>query len=71
MTATLKFNLPDEQDEHDCALRGVEWRATAADMAEWLKRKRDGDLGEAEDNAYAEARQYLFSILEERGLQLW
>jgi hypothetical protein len=71
VTATLTFTLPEEQDEHDCALHGVEWRATASDMAEWLKRKRDGNLSEEEDSAYAEARQYLFSILEQRGLALW
>jgi hypothetical protein len=71
VTAALTFNLPEEQEEHDCALHGVEWRAVAMEMAEWLKRKRDGDLSEVEDNAYAEARQYLFSILEERNLVLW
>jgi hypothetical protein len=71
MTATLTFSLPEEQEEFQNASNGTDWRMVAMDMAEWLKRKRDGDLSEAEDSAYQSARDQLFALIEDRGLSLW
>jgi hypothetical protein len=41
--ATLRFALPEEQQEHECALRGVETAALLRDVLDRLsKRMNDG-----------------------------
>ena len=71
MTATLTFTLPEEQEEFDRAAKGSDWRMVVEDTDGWLRSKlKHDDLTPEQDAAYEEARKYLFSILEERGLQL-
>ena len=72
MTATLQFSLPDEQEEFQCAVDGSEWKSAMDDMSNWLRAKlKYEELTPEQDAAYEEARKHLFTILEERGLQLW
>ncbi len=72
MTATLTFTLPEEQEEFYHAAKGADWRMVVEDMDGWLRSKlKHDDLTPEQDAAYEEAQKYLFSILEERGLQLW
>jgi hypothetical protein len=71
VTATLTFTLPEEQEEFDRAAKGSDWRMVVEDTDGWLRSKlKHDDLTPEQDAAYEEARKYLFSILEERGLQL-
>jgi hypothetical protein len=72
MTATLAFDLPEEQELFDRAVKGSDWRMVVEDMDGWLRSKlKHEELTPEQDAAYEEARKHLFSILEERGLQLW
>ncbi len=72
MTATLTFTLPDEQEEFYLAAKGADWRMVVEDTDGWLRSKlKHDDLTPEQDAAYEEARKHLFTILEERGLQLW
>jgi hypothetical protein len=72
VTATLTFTLPEEQEEFYHAAKGADWRMVVEDTDGWLRSKlKHDDLTPEQDAAYEEARKYLFSILEERGLQLW
>jgi hypothetical protein len=72
VTATLTFTLPEEQEEFYHAAKGADWRMVVEDMDGWLRSKlKHDDLTPEQDAAYEEAQKYLFSILEERGLQLW
>jgi hypothetical protein len=72
VTATLTFTLPEEQEEFYHAAKGAEWRIVVEDMDGWLRSKlKYEELTPEQDAAYEEARKHLFSILEERGLQLW
>ena len=71
MTATLTFTLPEEQEEFQCAVDAVQWKSAMDDMSNWLRAKLKYDeLTPEQDAAFEEARKYLFSILEERGLSL-
>jgi hypothetical protein len=71
MTATLAFDLPEEQELFDRAVKGSDWRMVVEDLDGWLRSKlKHEELTPEQDAAYEEARKYLFSILEERGLQL-
>jgi hypothetical protein len=72
VTATLTFTLPEEQEEFYLAAKGADWRCVVEDMSNWLRSKlKYEELTPEQDAAYEEARKHLFSILEERGLQLW
>jgi hypothetical protein len=72
VTATLTFTLPEEQELFDRAVKGGDWRMVVEDLDGWLRSKlKHDDLTPEQDAAYEEARKYLFTILEERGLQLW
>jgi hypothetical protein len=72
VTATLTFTLPDEQEEFYLAAKGADWRMVVEDTDGWLRSKlKHDDLTPEQDAAYEEARKHLFTILEERGLQLW
>jgi len=72
VTATLAFTLPDEQEEFICAVKGADWRMVVEGMDGWLRSKlKHEELTPEQDAAYEEARKHLFTILEERGLQLW
>jgi hypothetical protein len=72
MTATLAFDLPEEQELFDRAVKGSDWRMVVEDTDGWLRSKlKHDDLTPEQDAAYEEARKHLLTILEERGLQLW
>jgi hypothetical protein len=72
VTATLTFSLPEEQQEFDYAVKGSDWHIVVEDMSNWLRSKlKHEELTPEQDAAYEEARKHLFTILEERGLQLW
>ena len=72
MTATLTFQLPEEQEEFYLAAKGADWRMVAEDMDGYLRgRLKHEDLPPDADKALDEARQRLHEFVAERGLSLW
>jgi hypothetical protein len=66
MKAVLKFNLPDEKEEFDDAVRGGVYRAALSDMENWLrsKIKYDDTLDEKTRSAFEASRDALFEIYD-------
>ena len=73
MTATLTFNLPEDQHEHQLALDGWKWKAVVSDIAEKLRThlKHDDDLSEEVAKALWNLRNEMFQNIEDRGLELY
>jgi hypothetical protein len=72
VTATLTFQLPDEQEEFYYAAKGADWRIVVEDMDAHLRSKlKYEDLPEDVDAALDAARQHLHALVAERGLSLW
>lgn len=62
MTATLTFQLPEEQDEFKYAIHGRDWRSVICDLDEDLRLKiKHGDS----PGSFAEAREMLHTLLSE------
>ena len=71
MTATLTFSLPEEEEEFDRAVQGSDWRMVVEDLDAHLRsRLRHEDLTDEVHAALERARTHLYTLLEERGLQL-
>lgn len=63
-TATLKFNLPDEDAEFHMALHGHEFYAVVSDMDNWLRSKlKYGHEFKSADEALEEARKELRDLM--------
>jgi hypothetical protein len=72
VTATLTFQLPEEQEEFYLAAKGADWRCVLEDMDAHLRsRLKYEDLPEEADKALDAARQHLHALVAERGLSLW
>lgn len=73
MTATLTFNLPEDQYEHQLALDGWKWKAVVSDIADKLRThlKHDDDLSEEVAKALWNLRNEMFQNIEDRGLELY
>jgi hypothetical protein len=73
VTATLTFQLPEEQEEFYLAAKGADWRCALEDMDGYLRGrlKYEEDLSEDVDAALDAARQKLHEFIAERGLSLW
>jgi uncharacterized protein (DUF1800 family) len=72
VTATLTFQLPEEQEEFYLAAKGADWRIVVEDMDAHLRsRLKYEDLPEDVDAALDAARQHLHALVAERGLSLW
>jgi uncharacterized protein (DUF1800 family) len=72
VTATLTFQLPEEQEEFYLAAKGADWRIVVEDMDAHLRSKlKYEDLPKDVDAALDAARQHLHALVAERGLSLW
>ncbi len=69
MTATLTFQLPEEQDEFQTAVDGAKWRLTVQEMDEWLRVKVKHSEGDVSN--YDEAREMLHELLAGNGLSIY
>ena len=69
MTATMTFQLPEEQDEFQTAADGAKWRLTVQEMDEWLRVKVKHSEGGVSD--YSWARQMLHELLAGNGLSIY
>lgn len=68
MTATLSFQLPEEQSEFQVAVDGVKWYSTVQELDEWLRTKIKHGSGETAQ--YEEVRNALRDILSDNLLSL-
>jgi hypothetical protein len=69
MTATLTFQLPEEQDIFQVAVDSGKWRATVQEMDEWLRGKVKHGEGDVSD--YVSARETLHELLTCNGLSIY
>ena len=68
MTATLTFQLPEEQELLQVAVDSGKWRSAVIDMDQWLRGKVKH--GPCETEQYQEARSILHDILGDNGLSI-
>ena len=70
MTATLRFRLPDDRYEYECAYRGADYRSALDEIGEWLRRKvKYAEIPECAKAAFTEASEALWSIRSDHGLE--
>jgi hypothetical protein len=71
MEATLKFDLPEERDDHIVAVHAADLYLTLLDMDNWLRNKlKYGHDLKTADEALEIARDKLFDVMEDRGVNL-
>jgi hypothetical protein len=72
MTASLRYTLPEEQEELTAALQAIAMRGALQEMDNWLRSElKYGYPPEGRAKALQEARDHLFRLLEEAGVRLW
>ena len=74
MKATLTFNLPEDKQEFNLATKGSNWWTVCWEMDQWLRAQYkympDGEYSADKYDAYYEARQKLFELMQENGVSL-
>ena len=73
MEAVLKFNLPDDQHDFDCAIQGGDWMCAMHTLDQWLRSQiKHPPQGMSDDTytAFEQSRDQLHEILQEIGLKL-
>lgn len=69
MIATFSFNLPEEQEEHNDALRGGSYHAVIQDFDNWLRNAiKYEDKNEIKTQ---EVRDKLWEAMKEHDLSVW
>ena len=74
MKAILEYNLPEDQIEFEFATNGSKWWKVCWDMDQWLRAQYkympDEKYSEDKSEAYYEAREKLFQLMSEAGVNL-
>lgn len=70
--ALLKFDLPEEQSEFDCAISGSDYKAVLEETLQMLRSKvKYGDNLSAEQReTYAEVRGWIFDLVRDFNVSL-
>ena len=75
MKAILEFNLPEDQPEFNTAIKGSDWKHVCWEMEQWLRSQYkympDETYNEDRYNAYVEAREKLFELMQENNVDLY
>ena len=72
MKAILEFTLPEENHEHQDALRGSEWKRALTEVADYLRNQiKHADNSAEEYRTFERVQERLFGILDDRGLNLY
>lgn len=71
MKATLSFSLPDEQEEFDAALDGMEWKIVVSEISDYLRAElKYKELTDDQRDCLEQARDVLLSAIDGRNLSL-
>jgi hypothetical protein len=71
MKATLKFNLPEEQEEFELASNAVKYSIVLSDIDNHLRSKiKHADLTDEQYKVYEEVREQLWDYLNQEGIKL-
>jgi len=62
MKALLRFDLPQETDEHEAALNGWKYKSIIDDLFQWLRRH---DKADTESLSVDEVREFLVEARKE------
>jgi len=70
MKATLEFNLPDDNHDFELASRAVKWYSAMWELDQFLrsKVKYDESLSDDAHEAFQEARDKLYEILNDNSI---
>lgn len=72
MKAILEFTLPEENHEHQDALRGSDWKCAVDDLLRYLRTQiKHAENSADEYRTFERVWEQLFEILEERDLNLY
>jgi len=65
MKATLEFNLPEEQEEHQTAIDAQKWKSLMVDfLQEYRNRLKYGSLSKDATEQIEEIRAWIFERME-------
>jgi hypothetical protein len=74
MKAILEFNLPEDNQEFNLATKASDWWNVCWDMDQWLRAQYkympDNEYSKEKYDAYYEAREKLFALMQEHGVSL-
>jgi hypothetical protein len=73
MKAILEFNLPEDKEDFDFAVRGLDWSTVCWDMDQWLRKQikyAPDDMTDDELKAFEQCRAQLRELLDEYNLNL-
>jgi hypothetical protein len=73
MKATIEFNLPEEQDDFDCAVNGKKRSLALWELNQWLRAKTkypDETMSDDRHKAFEDTRAKLLNILHDNNLNL-
>jgi len=71
MKAILEFNLPDDQEEYDLAVKAQDMMRSLNDVRNYLRAKSKYETeDEAKWEAYNEVHQQFFEILNDNNIKL-
>jgi hypothetical protein len=72
MKVTMRFDLPEEDDEHKAALHGQDYKNVLESIDHYLRgQMKHGGLGEAEYAAFEDIRGKLHHFLDEYGVDIY
>jgi hypothetical protein len=71
MRAILEFNLPEDRQEHNAAVHGMDWALVCWELDQEIRKflKYGNDFKSA-DEALEDIRRTLHNLIEESGLNL-
>lgn len=70
-TATLRFRLPEQREDHQLAMEGWRWKRVVEVLDQHLRTKiKYSDASNEQIAAYADARRLLTEELDDEGLVL-
>lgn len=74
MKAKLIFNLPEDNQEFKLATKASDWWNVCWEMDKWLRQQykymSDDEYSKDKYDAYYEARQKLFELMNDNGVSL-
>jgi hypothetical protein len=68
--AVLKYNLPEEKEEYEMAVHGIDYYLCLDDMREWLRQKLKYDAEGLDVDTLEKVQERFFEIIGERNVDL-